>query len=278
MIPIRTLFTIGTIYFQLNEINSQSIFNPIKAPGLSGIGGQSVVSKSAEAFQGNASNLASIKNSTLSFNGESRFVGSGIAGSSILAGIKLGPYNGLGLSTVYYGLAEYNQLNLMAGYGMYLSKQIAIGTSGGMVHFNNPSGDKTTLGMISFGIQYQVFANLHLGVSYQRLLAHHSLQGKTAGNALLIGTRYSLSTLVSVYTEIEKDRFSKANIKAGIEYQMMNSFIIRTGVTSYPQSFSSGMGVALNSLIYLDTSFSFYQSIGFTPALGIKFHFNKPSE
>lgn len=276
--PIRALFVFCIIYFQLIEINSQSIFNPIKATRLSGIGGQSVAIDVVEAFPGNASNLASIKKSTLSFNGESRYAGTGIVGSSILACIKLGSNNGLGLGTVFYGLPEYNQLNLLLGYGMQLSKKISIGTSGGTVNFSDPSRDKTIYGMIQFGIQYEVLTNLMLGVSYQRLLSNNEIKRQIIGNDILIGIKYSVSSLVSLFTEIEKDNYSKANVKVGIEYQMMNTVSMRTGVTSYPQSFSTGIGLALNSAILIDAAFSFHQTIGLTPAIGLRFHLNKSTE
>lgn len=278
MKQIRGLLSICTIYFHFYEINSQSIFNPVKSPAQTGIGGQSVALNIAEAFPANASSLSSINNSTLSLNGESRFAGSGIAGTSVFAGIKLGQYNGLGLGALYYGLPEYNQWNLFAGYGMQLSNKLSMGTSGGLLHFNNPSGDITTFGMISFGLQYKLFTNLLLGVSYQRLLSNPSGLGKTTGDDLLIGAKYTVSPLVSVFTEVEKDHFSKPNLKIGIEYQMLPTFSFRTGITSFPQSFSTGIGMSLSPFIHIDTAFSFYQSIGFTPAIGIKIQLNKTRE
>lgn len=267
------------IYFQSPiEINSQSIFNPINSSRLYGIGGQTVAMDNAEAFPGNAASLANIKYSTFSFNAENRFAGSGIIGSSIVAGLNLGSNQGLGLGAGYYGLPEYNQLNFRIGYGMALSKKIAIGTSGGIIQFNDPKREKSAFGMIQLGIQYEILQNIQAGFSYHTILRGNSTQGKLAMNVLLFGIKYSISSLVHFCSEVEKSIHSKANIKAGIEYQMIKTICLRTGITTYPQSFSTGIGLELNSRLLLDTAFSFYQSIGLSPSIGVKLNLYKPTE
>ena len=267
------------IYFQLPiEINSQSIFNPINSARIYGIGGQTAAMDKAEAFPGNAASLASIKYSSFSFNAENRFAGTGIIGSSMVAGLHLGSNQGLGLGAGYYGLPEYNQLNLRIGYGMSLSKKIAIGTSGGIIQFNNPKGEKSAFGMIQLGVQYEIIQHIQAGFSYHRLLKDNSMPGHMAMDVLLIGIKYSMSSLVHFYSELEKSMYSKANFKAGIEYQLIKTICIRTGITTYPPCFSTGIGLELNSRLLLDTAFSFYQSIGITPSIGVKLNLYKPTE
>ncbi|MEP7267328.1 MAG: hypothetical protein ABI844_06835 [Saprospiraceae bacterium] len=263
------IFTLVTVL--IDSLFSQPFYNNIKSAELNGIGGQTVAHTSIESYAGNPSVLANLLFSSISINGENKFSGSGILGTNIFAGIKISESSGFGINYEYYGITAYHQSVFKAGYGMKLSKRLSLGASGSFIGFNNVQRESTSLGAFNMGSQYQLLDNLLIGISFHQSIINSSFKTQYLHSTALAGLAYKISSLVTLFTEVERQENFGANCKVGFQYQITTDFNIGAGINSSPSSFSTGIGYLLQDRLKLDATFSFYQSIGLTPSFSLRY-------
>lgn len=250
----------------------QQLFFPVKSALSLGLGGQSVVIHKPEGYGGNAAILGNLENNTAIINTENKFSGSGIHGTTILLGIPSGKASAFAADVEFYGLPEYNQLNYRIGYGRKLNDKVNIGASGGIVQFNNPGYEGKGIGLLQVGTLVEMIPQVSLGISVHRSF-HSSLN--YIKSLLLVGIRYEASGSVYVFSEFEKTDLHSGNFKFGFDYTVSQKMNIRSGFNTNPSVFSAGFGIRIVRGTLIDLACSFYQYLGMTPSLGVRYEFSK---
>ncbi len=88
---------------------------------------------------------------------------------------------------------------------------------------------------------------------------------------LSIGLVYQASEKLLLMGEVQKDIDFKANIKAGIEYHIFESFRLRAGIGSVPSTMSFGLGYQWKNGLQINLASNYHQTLGFSPAFGLQY-------
>ena len=64
-------------------------------------------------------------------------------------------------------------------------------------------------------------------------------------------------------------------IKLGFEYNVVENFFLRLGVNTEPTVLSFGLGYQLKNKLRIDFASSYYQELGFTPAISFGYDLGK---
>lgn len=92
-----------------------------------------------------------------------------------------------------------------------------------------------------------------------------------------LGIGYQASETLLLLAETEKDMSRLPVFKAGIEYQALNRFFLRTGISSQPFLISYGLGFQDRQL-KIDIGGNYHQTLGFTTQIGFSYSFCKNPE
>ena len=83
-----------------------------------------------------------------------------------------------------------------------------------------------------------------------------------------LGLSYLLSKDIFCLFEIEKVTAQNANIKAGLEYKILEKTYVRMGFMSDPVTFTFGFGLKIKKLKF-DMASSYHQVLGFSPKVSM---------
>lgn len=83
-----------------------------------------------------------------------------------------------------------------------------------------------------------------------------------------LGLQYSFSEQLTVFSEIEKSMTEKLAIKAALEYEFLQKFYFRLGLSNRPLQNSFGFGINLGSLRF-DLAAQYNALLGFSPQVGL---------
>ncbi|MEM9024528.1 MAG: hypothetical protein AAGB22_12350, partial [Bacteroidota bacterium] len=86
------------------------------------------------------------------------------------------------------------------------------------------------------------------------------------------GMDYRFNERVLVTAETEKDLDLDAQVKAGLEYQVLDQLFLRTGVSSQPFRYSFGFGFRWKAA-QLDVATGYHSVLGFSPQLSAHYAF-----
>ncbi|MFN5634001.1 MAG: hypothetical protein ACK49D_04960 [Flavobacteriia bacterium] len=159
------------------------------------------------------------------------------------------------------------------GYSMKLSDKFSAGVQ---LNYNRialaENYGKHTMITAECGVYVTLTENWHLGASVFNLgrakLA--DFQDERLATRFRLGSSMSLSNLVLLCLEAEKDVEHPLRIKAGIEYLPNTSLSIRAGCRLNPLEISTGFGCSW-STIQLDFATQYNQFLGWTPQVTFSF-------
>jgi hypothetical protein len=83
-----------------------------------------------------------------------------------------------------------------------------------------------------------------------------------------LGAQYSFSDQLLTFAEIDKPINGKAQVKAAFEYQFLEKFYLRAGLSTLPIQNSFGFGIQLGALRF-DLAAQYNQLLGFSPQVGL---------
>jgi hypothetical protein len=92
---------------------------------------------------------------------------------------------------------------------------------------------------------------------------------------LLSGLSYDIIPDLSLNASVEKDLNFNASFLAGIDYNLIEYFSVRTGFSSQPSKYSAGVGINY-SFINLDYALISHPDLGLTHQAGLIFTFGEP--
>lgn len=224
----------------------------------------------------NQAGLGFVRNTTAGIYYENRFLLKelSIRSGAVAIPVKAGT---IGLSLTDFGFALYKENKYSLSFAKAFSKTFSIGMALDYFSTRVAEGNGNFGAVVGeLGIQAKPIHNLVIGAHLYN--PTRSRLGKNTTERiptiLQLGMSYSFSPKVLVIAETEKDLSKKAIFKAGIEYQPLNNFYLRIGMSTEPVLTSFGFGVHLKNF-QIDLSANYHQTLGITPQLGLTYLFNK---
>jgi hypothetical protein len=265
---VIVFFTISFITLKAQEFSSGGA-------SAAAQGGSSLFISDAFSFYNNQAGLAWVSAPEAGVFVENRFLVNELnraGGVFVLPTEKSGVF-GFGFSGFGYSLYSRSKV------GLAYARQLGSNISGGVqlnyhrLRFGNNYGNK---GVPSVDLGMQALLTKELALAFQLI---NPTQAKITDTpeeriptVLRVGIGYRASEKTLITTEVEKDMFFPASVKAGIEYLAEERIFFRAGVSSNPNRAAFGFGLVLKS-VRIDFASQYHQVLGFTPAFNLVYNF-----
>lgn len=131
--------------------------------------------------------------------------------------------------------------------------------------------------LLNFGGLAHLTSKIHFAASISNVLQSKASDFQdeklpTIGRA---GLSFIPHSKVKLVAEVQKDLDQKAIYKAGIEYELVQKFWLRTGFSSQLQQASGGLGFEWRQLVF-DYALASHPQLGWTHSIGISMKWGKP--
>lgn len=183
----------------------------------------------------------------------------------------------IGLSVNSFGFSAYGEHKFGLAFSKAFGEVISMGFQLDYLQtqFSEPYGSK---GMIlgEFGVLAKLNEKVRIGAHLfnpTRTTLEPSIPERIP-TILKAGFSYTFSANLLTTLEIEKDLDLKPNLKAGLEYKINEKIYLRGGVNSAPVKVSFGAGFVFKNL-QIDLASEYQQILGFVPAIGMRYSFDK---
>jgi hypothetical protein len=265
-------FLQSLVIFLIVSGNSFADGNPFPIGARTwGLANATIARSDYYAIGNNLAGLAGLSTSTIFSTYDSHYGFDGINTLGFGAVMPLSKDMGVGLSIQRFGDKVYNQIALGAGAGHRINRfslglkvnylQTAINSSAIIL-------SKKAL-VFEFGGIVMISSKLNFGAHVFNL-TQSRYSGENRENvdtALRTGFLYKPSKIIQLSAEIEKVTAYPVSFRAGLEYEVIKNFVVRTGVASRPQSNHFGIGFQ-GSHFHLD------YAVHTHPQLGWSHHFS----
>ncbi len=263
--------------FFLHSIFAQP--EPIVGARLVACGAAHVALSDPWAFQSNPGALASLAQTTISATYQSRFLLKEMQSQGLVfvQPIQRGVFS---FGGSMHGNELLRSLRGGLGYSMKLSEKFYAGLQ---FNYNRIAlaenyGTQSTI-TAECGVFISLTENWRLGASVFNLgrAKLSDFQDERLATQLRLGTSISLSKLVLLCFEAQKDVEHPLRIKAGVEYLPNKSIAIRAGCKLNPLEISSGFG-CIWPAFQLDLATQYHQFLGWTPQVTFTFRTKEKSK
>jgi hypothetical protein len=230
-------------------------------------------SKQSDVFSlsENQASLAGLKNFSIGFYGERRFMLQDL--NQYKAAIAIHSASGnFGIAAGYFGARSYNESQLGLAYGRKLGK-LDIGAQFNYFSFKASAYEGMSAINFEGGLILHFNDRLQTGIHIYNPVG--LVVGKSNNERLPLvydaGIGYDASEVFFLGFTIEKTEDSPASVQAGAEYSFDKKLFARAGISSGTSLFYIGTGVLLNTL-KIDLTASFHPQLGITPGLTLTYH------
>ncbi len=238
------------------------------------MGGASVALADFWSMQNNQAGLAWQEHLTAGAYYENRFLVKELSLKS--AGVALPVrYGVFGLKVSHFGYEQFNESKFGLAYARKLSERFAVGVQLDYLH-TSIGGDYGSHGALTFevGLLARIDDHLSLGAHvYNPISAQMAdYADERIAAVFRLGAAYAFDENLTLTAEAEKQADFDVNIKMGIEYRLIPQLCVRGGIATDPALYSFGFGVLLGNL-QIDISSSIHQVLGYSPQVGLIYHF-----
>jgi hypothetical protein len=237
-----------------------------------GIGNATVAIADRNSFFNNPAGLGFLQENYVSTSYDARY---GIAGLSTLS--LSGNYNtkylNIGLGVERFGDKLYNEQKL----GLALAKSTNRVSLGLKVSYFQAAIEnfaaKNTL-LTEFGVMAKLSSKIQMGFHAYNLTGAKLFVSQRMPTVLRLGISFTPTKQILLVTEAEKDIELPMLIKAGLEYQLVKNFYLRTGITSKLNNAHFGFGFQSKQFIF-DYALSNHSALGFSHHFSIHYQLTK---
>ncbi|MEI7811035.1 MAG: hypothetical protein WCJ01_01280 [Ignavibacteria bacterium] len=177
---------------------------------------------------------------------------------------------GFGFST--YGFELFRQSGILLGYSCnYQSIYFGLAVEYMQTTISNYGSENSVL--------FNIGGLIYLSETMKWGFAIHNFSGATIGKesdqlpmTLKFGFSYEPRNELCLNFALDKELNNMMSLTAGIEYNLVRHFYLRTGFTSQPDRFSAGMGLNY-SIMQFDYAVFNHAELGLTHQAGLIIHF-----
>ncbi len=180
-----------------------------------------------------------------------------------------------GLSYSYFGYEKYNESKIGLGFGKTFGNTFSAGIQLNYhrIFIMGDYGNRNSL-TVEGGIQYKPAKNISAGIHiFNPTMSKISPYNQdTIPTTLRAGLSFKPYKKLWLGLETEKSLNTDLQLKAGIEYQVIQSLYLRTGVITNPVQNTFGLGYEIKG-VNADVAFTHHDILGFTPHFTFQFKF-----
>jgi len=254
-------------------LQAQEVFIP--ASRSQSLGGITVCLTDSWSVFGNQAGIAETVNPTISGTFQNFYLIKELSGR---AGIFILPVQSsvIAISIYQFGETTFRQEKFGMTYARKLSPKLNFGIQFNYYRFYLAEENQT---LNSYGIEMGLLYRL----SQMILLGIHTINpykvsiNTFSGNydypsKINMGANIEISKSFGFFTEIEKSVSYPVNVKTGIEYNIMNKFYLRSGISGKPNLLSAGIGFEINKM-KIDLAVAYNQQLGNSPSASFQYIF-----
>jgi long-subunit fatty acid transport protein len=268
---MKTLFT-TLLFLVLSQITFAQNHTPTSAGAKGMATGQTrVTANDVNSVFGNQAGLAFLEKTAVTVFGENRFALADINQFSVGAGLP-SRYGTFGLAVQYYGFESYNEQKIGLSYARKLAKNFAIGAQFDYLNLRIPEYGNQANFTFELGLQAIINEKVRLGGHIFSPITRNWNENNTVPSVFALGVTYQPTDKISLVAEAEKSSFAPVNIKAGIDYQIIEALSFRVGVTTFPVQNTFGIGWHIGHL-QIDVSTAFHYLLGVSTGLSVGYEF-----
>jgi len=222
----------------------------------------------------NQAGIAWVPSPSVGLHFENKFAVPEYSLSAMSAVIPTG-HGSIGTMLYYFGYSMYHDIRVGIAYGHSFSERFAAGIQ--LNYINTYIAD-------SYGSFHSVVAeggimaipveNLYLGVHVYNLTASKMSDPERDPLPVILrmGMGYQFRQRLFVSIETEKDKSHKAVFKTGAEFNINETFFLRTGYSTNPGKPSFGFGFLFYNF-RADIAMTLHPTLGFTPYFSLMYSF-----
>ncbi|TZF82758.1 hypothetical protein FW774_14795 [Pedobacter sp. BS3] len=253
------------------------LFQLVKAqvntgPRLTGMGGAAVALQDVWSLQANAAGVAGLKHAALSAAYQGQYTNTDLSTQSAVFVL---PYkdNAFGLSFQNYGFSAYSEQRAGLTYARTFGNKLNAALSFNYHQVKIPQYGSTSAFSVDAGLQYWVGEKVLLG-------AHVGNPGQAkfvdVGTIIPVhidfGASYHFNENLVMAGEVTKTLNANTDVKAGLEYGVVNWLSLRGGVSVNPFRQYAGFGVNYNKF-RIDAAASSHPDLGYSPQVSLSYEF-----
>lgn len=196
-------------------------------------------------------------------------------GAGFTLPVELGVFS---LTAQKVGAEIYNEQN----YGLGFSNQLGFVSLGLQVNYTQYYIEETgTKGVpsMAFGGVAALLPSLSFGAHIYNLTQTKISKEENLYLPVILksGISYKATDALLLGLEVEKDIDKEANIKGGLEYQIIQKFSLRTGISSAPYQHHFGLGFS-PTLFSIDYALTTHSELGLVHQMSLVYKFRLPSK
>lgn len=222
----------------------------------------------------NQAGLGSYKHFAIGFHHENRFIvkEQSLHALALIVPVKSGTF---GLSYSYFGFKEYNESKIGLGFGRTFGKRFSAGIQLNLhyLFLIEDYGNRNSL-TVEGGLQYKPVDKIAFGlhVFNPTMSTISPYKQDTIPTTMRTGISFKPYKNLWLGFETEKSLDTELRLKGGIEYQVIESLFIRTGIITSPVQNTFGLGYEI-SWAKADIAFTRHEILGLTPHFTFQFVF-----
>jgi len=239
-----------------------------KALGSAGTALQDVWS-----LQQNCAGTASIEHAIFALGYEQHFLNPELSTQTAVFGLPVRNYV-VGLSLQRYGITEYREQTTGLALSRNFSGALAISLGLKYHQVNIPLYGSGQAFSVDAGMQYSLNDKIRLGsyISNPGRSGINEFSGSYIPSGIAVGIAVILSDKVLLVSDLNKMLDYGMNVRFGVEYQIINWFYLRGGISSNPFKQSAGFGLKYGKFS-LDAAVSSQPILGYSPNLSFSYEF-----
>ena len=255
----------------LINFSANAQVNP--GPRFTSLAGAGVSLHDAWSMQQNQAGLASVKNITLSIAIEKPFAEYDISTQSLIFVVPI-KNNVFGFSFQRYGVSSYSEQRTAFCYAKNFGDKLYAALDFNYHSLKIENHGSTQTYSVEAGLMYRHNKNLILG-------AHIANPGQSIYNneiyinipfRIQLGASYIFSEKILFCSTLEKNFKGEDDGRFGIEYQIIDLFALRGGISANSFKQYAGFGIDYQKL-KLDFATSSHPVLGYSPQIALSYEF-----
>lgn len=240
----------------------------------SSMGGANVaLSDRSTAVFSNPSGLAQLKQRHISFYLEPVFYGlDGISTAALTLAEPFG-FGTIGIGLRTFGFELYRETKMSLSCGVELNENIYAGAGLGIYNVSVSGYGSAFSAGADIGVVYRLSGDITWGFSALNLTGSTIGSSKQSITRLYrTGIAYMPEDNVVFLLDAEKDPGNSMNVRFGGEVRPVEPVYLRAGISSYPVSYSAGIGLEYG-IISIDYAACVTEPLGLTNRFNLSFDF-----
>jgi hypothetical protein len=248
-----------------------------KGAKATGMGKNGLLNVDIWSVYNNQAALAHIENVSTGLHYENRFSASqfGISAGAFAIPALTGTF---GFNIAHLGIEDYGETRIGAGYGKKLTERLSLGVqfnyhllnfASGYPDFHAFTGE---IGLLAMPLNNLLIGAHIFNPTFAKL---NSKYEDPVPVIFEIGAGYRVAGKLTLAVEIEKEQYDEMIPRFGIDYSLVKSMSLRSGVSLNPVEVCFGAGWIVHKKLCLDFAFYHHETLGYSPQISLSYNFGK---